>query len=186
MANEREAVETAYPGDIVGLFDPGVFHLGDTLSDGPHLRFSSIPIFAPEHFARVRPEDSMKRKQFLKGLTQLAEEGAIQLFNRNETGFEELLVGVVGMLQFEVLEHRLKNEYGVTMLMESLPFRFVRWITQSPIPIDKLKLTSTSGRAKDGDQRDVLLFENEWSIRLATENNAGLTLAEVASRVVYE
>ena len=186
MANEREAVETAYPGDIVGLFDPGFFHLGDTLSDGPKLHFSSIPIFAPEHFARVRPEDSMKRKQFLKGLTQLAEEGAIQLFTRTETGFEELLIGVVGMLQFDVLEHRLKTEYGVIMMMDSLPFRYVRWVTKSPIPIDKVKLTSTSGRAKDGDQRDVLLFENEWSIRLATENNAGLTLAETASRVVYE
>jgi peptide chain release factor 3 len=109
MANEREAVETAYPGDIVGLFDPGFFHLGDTLSDGPRLRFSSIPIFAPEHFARVRPEDSMKRKQFLKGMSQLAEEGAIQLFTRTETGFEELLCGVVGMLQFDVLTHRLRN-----------------------------------------------------------------------------
>ena len=186
MANEREAVEAAYPGDIVGLFDPGFFHLGDTLSNGPRLRFSSIPIFAPEHFARVRPEDSMKRKQFLKGITQLAEEGAIQLFNRNETGFEELLVGVVGMLQFEVLDHRLRTEYGVSMLMDTLSFRFVRWVSKSPIPIDRLKLTSTSGRAADGEGRPVLLFENEWSIRLATENNAGLELAETASRVVYE
>ncbi len=186
MANEREAVETAYPGDIVGLFDPGFFHLGDTLCGGPKLRFSAIPIFAPEHFARVRPEDSMKRKQFLKGLTQLAEEGAIQLFTRTETGFEELLVGVVGMLQFEVLEHRLRSEYGVSMLMDNMPFRFVRWVEKAAQPVDKLKLTSTSGRAKDGDGRDVLLFENEWSIRLATENNAGLSLAETASRVTYE
>ncbi|NLI20266.1 MAG: peptide chain release factor 3 [Clostridiales bacterium] len=186
MANEREAVEAAYPGDIVGLFDPGFFHLGDTLSDGPRLRFGSIPIFAPEHFARVRPEDSMKRKQFLKGLTQLAEEGAIQLFTRTETGFEELLAGVVGMLQFEVLEHRLRTEYGVSMLMDTLPFRFVRWITKAPLPADRLKLTSTSGRAVDGNSRDVLLFENEWSIRLATENNPGLTLSETASRVTYE
>jgi len=186
MANEREAVETAYAGDIIGLFDPGIFHLGDTLSDGPKLRFSSIPIFAPEFFARVRPEDSMKRKQFMKGLTQLAEEGAIQLFTRNETGFEELLVGVVGQLQFDVLEHRLKSEYNVTMLKDSLSFRFVRWIKgEPPVPIDKLKLTSTSGRAVDGDQRPVLLFENEWSIRLAMENNPGLELSETASRVTY-
>ena len=146
MANEREAVQTAYAGDIIGLFDPGIFHLGDTLSDGPKLRFSSIPIFAPEYFARVRPEDSMKRKQFMKGLTQLAEEGAIQLFTRSETGFEELLVGVVGQLQFDVLEHRLTigiqrhDAQGFT-----LSFRFVRWIMgEPPVPIDKLKLTSTS------------------------------------------
>jgi peptide chain release factor 3 len=186
MANEREAVETAFPGDIVGLFDPGFFHLGDTLTDGPKLRFGAIPIFAPEHFARVRAEDSMKRKQFLKGITQLAEEGAIQLFTRTETGFEELLAGVVGMLQFDVLTHRLQTEYGVKMLMDSQAFRFVRWITANRVPIEDLKLTSTSGRAVDGGKRPVLLFENEWSIRLALENNAGLALSETASRVTYE
>ena len=185
MADEREAVENAYAGDIIGLFDPGFFHLGDALSAGPKLHFSSIPVFAPEHFARVRPEDSMKRKQFLKGILQLAEEGAIQTFRRTETGREDFLVGVVGVLQFEVLEHRLKTEYGVTMLMDRLPFRYVRWVTQSPVPVDKLKLTSTSGRAFDSEEREVLLFENDWSIRLAMENNEGLELAETAVRSVY-
>ena len=186
MADEREAVESAYAGDIIGLFDPGCFHLGDALSGGPKLRFSSIPVFAPEHFARVRPEDSMKRKQFLKGILQLAEEGAIQTFRRTETGREEFIVGVVGVLQFEVLEHRLKTEYGVNMLMDRLPFRYVRWVTSSPKPVEELKLTSTSGRAFDSEEREVLLFENEWSIRLAEENNKGLELAETAIRTVYE
>ncbi len=186
MADEREAVETAYAGDIIGLFDPGCFHLGDTLSTGGKLHFSSIPVFAPEHFARVRPEDSMKRKQFQKGILQLAEEGAIQTFIRDETGREDFLVGVVGVLQFEVLDHRLKTEYGVNMLMDQLSFRYVRWVTHSPIPIDQLKLTSTSGRARDSEDRDVLLFENEWSIRLAMENNKGLELAETASRTANE
>ena len=186
MADEREAVESAYAGDIIGLFDPGVFHLGDALSDGPKLRFSSIPVFAPEHFARVRPEDSMKRKQFLKGIMQLAEEGAIQTFRRTETGREEFIVGVVGVLQFEVLEHRLKTEYGVNMLMDRLPFRYVRWVTSSPKPLEEIKLTSTSGRGWDSEDREVLLFENEWSIRLAEENNKGLELAETAIRTVYE
>ncbi len=186
MADEREAVEYAYAGDIIGLFDPGCFRLGDSLSTGPKLHFSSIPIFAPEHFARVRPEDSMKRKQFLKGIWQLAEEGAIQTFRRTETGREEFLVGVVGVLQFEVLEHRLRSEYSVTVLMDHLSYRFVRWVTKSPIPIDKLKLTSTSGRAFDSGEREVLLFENEWSIRLAQENNPGLELAETAYREVYQ
>ena len=185
MADEREAVENAYAGDIIGLFDPGCFHLGDALSSDPKLHFSSIPVFAPEHFARVRPEDSMKRKQFLKGILQLAEEGAIQTFRRTETGREDFLVGVVGVLQFEVLEHRLKTEYGVTMLMDRLPFRYVRWVTKSPMPVEKLKLTSTSGRAFDSEEREVLLFENEWSIRLAMENNEGLELAETAVRSAY-
>ncbi|MCL1854297.1 MAG: peptide chain release factor 3 [Clostridia bacterium] len=186
MADEREGVETAFAGDIIGLFDPGCFRLGDSLSSGPKLRFRSIPIFAPEHFARVRPEDSMKRKQFLKGIWQLAEEGAIQTFRRTETGREEFLVGVVGMLQFEVLEHRLKTEYGCAMLMDQLPFRYVRWVVHSPVATDQLKLTSTSGRAFDNREREILLFENEWSIRLAIENNPGLALQETTSPAVYE
>ncbi|MBP3542485.1 MAG: peptide chain release factor 3 [Clostridia bacterium] len=186
MADEREAVENAYAGDIIGLFDPGCFRLGDSLSTGPKLKFGSIPVFAPEHFARVRPEDSMKRKQFLKGIYQLAEEGAIQTFRRTETGREEFLVGVVGVLQFEVLEHRLKSEYGVTMLMDRLPFRYVRWVTKTPKPVEDLKLTSSSGRAFDNEEREVLLFENEWSIRLAMENNEGLELADTATRAAAQ
>ena len=186
MADEREAVESAYAGDIIGLFDPGCFHLGDALSGGPKLRFSSIPVFAPEHFARVRPEDSMKRKQFLKGIMQLAEEGAIQTFRRTETGREEFIVGVVGVLQFEVLEHRLKTEYGVKMLMDRLPFRYVRWVTDSVKSLEEIKLTSTSGRGWDSEDREVLFFENEWSIRLAEENNKGLEMAETSIRTVYE
>ena len=92
------------------------------------------------------------------------------------------MVGVVGMLQFEVLEHRLKTEYQTEIVMEGMPFRFVRWVAATPKPVDALKLTSTSGRAKDSHGRDVLLFENEWSIRLACENNEGLELKETAER----
>ena len=183
MADAREAVEEAWAGDIIGLFDPGIYQLGDTLSTGPKLRYENIPVFAPEHFSRVRPLDSMKRKQFQKGITQLAEEGAIQTFIRTETGREEFMVGVVGVLQFEVLEHRLKTEYQVDIVMEPMPFHYVRWVVKTPREIDKLKLTSTSGRAKDSRDRDVLLFENEWSIRLACENNEGLELAETANRL---
>ena len=183
MADAREAVEEAWAGDIIGLFDPGIYQLGDTLSTGPKLHYENIPVFAPEHFSRVRPMDSMKRKQFQKGITQLAEEGAIQTFIRTETGREEFMVGVVGVLQFEVLEHRLKTEYQVDIVMEPMPFRFVRWVVKTPREVDKLKLTSTSGRAKDSRDRDVLLFENEWSIRLACENNEGLELADTANRL---
>ena len=183
MADAREGVEEAWAGDIIGLFDPGIYQLGDTLSTGPKFHYENIPVFAPEHFSRVRPVDSMKRKQFQKGITQLAEEGAIQTFIRTETGREEFMVGVVGVLQFEVLEHRLKTEYQVEIVMESMPFRYVRWVVNTPKEVDKLKLTSTSGRAKDSRDRDVLLFENEWSIRLACENNEGLELAETANRL---
>ena len=186
MADEREAVEEAFAGDIIGLFDPGIYQLGDTLSNGPKLHYEDIPVFAPEFFNRVRPKDSMKRKQFQKGINQLAEEGAIQTFTRTETGREEFMVGVVGVLQFEVLEHRLRTEYQAELVMEPMPFHHVRWVTKTPKPVEELKLTSTSGRAKDSRGRDVLLFENEWSIRLAMENNAGLELAETAARKAEE
>ncbi len=182
MADEREAVEEAWAGDIIGLFDPGIYQLGDTLSTGPKMHYENIPVFAPEHFNRVRPTDSLKRKQFQKGIQQLAEEGAIQTFTRTETGKEEFLVGVVGVLQFEVLEHRMRTEYQAEIIRESQPFHFVRWVVRTPKPVEELKLTSTSGRAKDSHGRDVLLFENEWSIRLACENNPGLELTDTSTR----
>ena len=186
MAQEHETVELAYPGDIIGLFDPGVFRLGDTLSTGSPVRYSGIPLFAPEFFSRVSPVDSMKRKQFLKGITQLSQEGAIQTFKRPNIGREEMIAGVVGVLQMDVLEYRLKSEYGVDITRETLPYRFVRWIAQTPRPIDRLRLTSTTVPAIDRAGRDVLLFENEWSIRLAMENNEGLALNETADRAAAD
>ena len=186
MAQEHETVELAYPGDIIGLFDPGIFRLGDTLCTGSPVRYSGIPLFAPEFFSRVSPVDSMKRKQFLKGITQLSQEGAIQTFKRPNIGREEMIAGVVGVLQMDVLEYRLKSEYGVDITRETLPYRFVRWIAQTPKPIDRLRLTSTTVPAIDRAGRDVLLFENEWSIRLAMENNEGLALNETADRAAAD
>ena len=182
MAQEHETVETAYPGDIIGLFDPGIFRLGDTLCTGTPVRYSGIPLFAPEFFNRVSPLDSMKRKQFLKGINQLSQEGAVQTFKRPGIGREEMIAGVVGALQMDVLEYRLKSEYGVEIVRESLPFRFVRWVKTTPKPVDKLRLPSTTVPAVDKAGRDVLFFENEWSIRLCVENNKGLELDETADR----
>ena len=180
MADEREIVETAYPGDIIGLFDPGIYLLGDTLIEGKdRFDFPPIPVFAPEFFARVRPFDSMKRKQFIKGMEQLSEEGAIQVFFRNETGFEETLCGVVGVLQFDVLTYRLKSEYNVDLVLENMPWRYIRWVEDSSISPEDLQLTSTSARAVDKEDNPVLLFQNEWSIRLAQENNPKLVLREL-------
>ena len=183
MADEREGVENAYPGDIIGLFDPGVYRLGDTLAEGRKFKFEKIPVFAPERFARVRPLDSMKRKQFTKGISQLAEEGAIQTFKRTETGMEEFIVGVVGELQFDVLTYRLKSEYGVDLRMERMDYRFVRWVVESPKEdLNDLQLTSTSARGFDSHDNPVLFFGNDWSIRLAEEKNKGLILSEIAPR----
>ena len=186
MAQEHESVDLAYPGDIIGLFDPGIFRLGDTLCTGSPVRYSGIPLFAPEFFCRVSPEDSMKRKQFLKGINQLSQEGAIQTFKRPNIGREEMIAGVVGALQMDVLEYRLKSEYGVELTREPLSFRYVRWVVETPKPVEKLRITSTSAIAEDRSGRPVIMFENEWSIRLACENNEGLVLAETADRLTAD
>ncbi len=182
MADERKGVDEAYPGDIIGLFDPGIFALGDTLCTGRRVKYAGIPLFAPEHFSRVWVLDSLRRKQFQKGVTQLAEEGAVQTFKYVGTGREDYIVGVVGVLQFDVLMHRLKSEYGVEASIEPLSFRHVRWIAKSAVPPDKLRLISSTKRGVDRRDRDVLLFENDWSIHWALENNDGLELTDVAER----
>ena len=131
MASERKMIDKAYGGDIIGIFDPGIFSIGDTLTNSPEkFSYEGIPTFAPEHFARVRQVDTMKRKQFIKGINQIAQEGAIQIFQEFNTGMEEIIVGVVGVLQFDVLKYRLENEYNVEIRMDSLPYEHIRYRPQ--------------------------------------------------------
>lgn len=182
MAQERAIVEEAFPGDIIGVFDPGIFNIGDTLCEGnERFKFEGIPIFPAEYFARIYPGDSMKRKQFVKGVNQLSEEGAIQVFRQPDTGMEAVIIGAVGALQFEVLEHRLKHEYGVDLRLLQLSYRFARWLVSEVEDPKKLNLTSSTMIVEDGEGRPVLLFENEWSIRWAEERNKGLSLADIAA-----
>lgn len=179
MAQEREVVDEAYAGDIIGVFDPGVFSIGDTICMPKHkVRFRGIPTFAPEHFALVRQKDTMKRKQFIKGTDQIAQEGAIQIFRELGAGMEEVIVGVVGTLQFEVLEYRLKNEYNVDIIMNTLPYQFIRWIGNKDIDPKKLDLASDTKRIQDLKDNNLLLFTSEWSINWALEHNKGLILEE--------
>ncbi len=179
MADDRKIVEEAYAGDIIGVFDPGIFSIGDTLCmPDKKVIFEGIPTFAPEHFARVRQMDTMKRKQFIKGINQIAQEGAIQIFQEFNTGMEEILVGVVGVLQFEVLEYRLKNEYGVDIRLEQLPYEHIRWIENDDIDVMKITGTSDMKRIKDLKDRPLLLFVNSWSVRMVEERNPGLVLSE--------
>lgn len=179
MAQEREIVETAYPGDIVGIFDPGIFRIGDALSSIGNLSFNGIPSFPAEHFARVAAKDTMKRKQFLKGITQLAEEGAIQIYKQPDIGVEEFIIGAVGVLQFEVLEYRLKNEYGVDLKLNVLNYRYARWISDIKGDPRNLNVTSTTMLAQDHNENYVFLFENEWSIQWAIDKNKGLALRDI-------
>ena len=179
MASERRMIDTAYGGDIIGVFDPGIFSIGDTLTNSPEkFVYEGIPTFAPEHFARVRQVDTMKRKQFMKGINQIAQEGAIQIFQEFNTGMEEIIVGVVGVLQFDVLKYRLENEYNVEIRMDMLPYEHIRWIENEEIDMDELKGTSDMKKIKDLKDRPLLLFVNSWSIRMVLERNEGLKLSE--------
>ena len=179
MANDRKILEEAYGGDIIGVFDPGIFSIGDTICmPKDNFRYEGIPTFAPEHFARVKQLDTMKRKQFVKGITQIAQEGAIQIFQEFNTGMEEIIVGVVGVLQFDVLKYRLENEYNVEIRLENLPYEYIRWITNKDIDLNTISGTSDMKKIKDLKGNPLLLFAHEWSIGMTLDRNKGLELAE--------
>ena len=179
MASERKMIDKAYGGDIIGVFDPGIFSIGDTLTTSKEkFAYEGIPTFAPEHFARVRQVDTMKRKQFVKGINQIAQEGAIQIIQEFNTGMEEIIVGVVGVLQFDVLKYRLQNEYNVEIRLENLPYEYIRWIENEEIDMDRLSGTSDMKKIMDLKGRPLLLFAHEWSIRMTEERNEGLILSE--------
>lgn len=179
MAQERKIVEEAYAGDIIGVFDPGIFSIGDTICmPNMKVEYEGIPTFAPEHFARVRQMDTMKRKQFIKGISQIAQEGAIQIFQEFNTGMEEIIVGVVGVLQFDVLKFRLESEYGVDIRLEPLPYEHIRWIENKDIDVAKLSVTSDTKKIKDLKDNSLLIFTHSWSINTVLDRNEGLVLSE--------
>ena len=180
MAAEREIVEEAYAGDVIGVFDPGIFSIGDTITTpGKKFKFSGIPTFAPEHFARVSAKDSMKRKQFVKGTEQIAQEGAIQIFRVPNSGMEEVIVGVVGTLQFDVFVYRMKNEYGVDLRMETLPYEEIRLIDSYPGDLADLNLGSDAELLEDYKGRSLLVFSSYWAIDFTCRKNPGLQLSEI-------
>ena len=179
MAQEREIVDEAYAGDIIGVFDPGIFSIGDTVcAPKMKIQYEGIPTFAPEHFATVEQTDSMKRKQFVKGMNQIAQEGAIQIFFEPGGGMERVVVGVVGVLQFEVLEYRLKNEYGVDVRRSNLSYQHIRWIENENLNPSTLNITSDTKWVQDFRGKNLLIFTSEWNIRWALEKNPGLVLSE--------
>ena len=179
MASERQVISEAYAGDIIGVFDPGIFSIGDTICmPGKKFRYEGIPTFAPEHFARVRQLDTMKRKQFIKGISEIAQEGAIQIFQEFNTGMEEIIVGVVGVLQFDVLKYRLENEYKVDIRLEELPYEYIRWIENEDIDLNRLVGTSDMKKIRDLKGRPLLLFINSWSVGMVLDRNEGLVLSE--------
>lgn len=179
MAQDRQIINEAYAGDIIGVFDPGIFSIGDTVCETKNkVVFEGMPTFAPEHFAMIEQIDSLKRKQFVKGVEQIAQEGAIQIFHEPNSGMERVIVGVVGVLQFEVLEYRLKNEYKVDVLRNDLPFRYIRWIRNKDIDVKSLNITSDTKWVQDFKGNNLLIFTSEWNINWALEKNEGLILED--------
>ena len=180
FASERKIVEEAYAGDIIGLYDPGIFTIGETISQkNDKLLYEGIPTYAPEHFARCKQIDTMKRKQFVKGIEQIALEGAIQIFRDSNSGMEEIIVGVVGELQFEVLVYRLKNEYNVDVKLDVLPYEYIRWIKNyDEIKVSDIQGTSDMKVVNDMKDKPLLLFAHEWSINMVLERNKDLILEE--------
>lgn len=180
MAQERNVVDAAFPGDIIGVFDTGKLRVGDTVSTKGQLKFGGIPRFAPEHFGQLRLKDPLKRKQLDTGLQQLAHEGVIQVFYRSSSDRQNPYLGAVGMLQFEVLKERLKNEYSVTAVFEGLNFRYARWIRGNPEALKWLKSGSSFTVVEDRNGSPVLLTDSEWGINYAMQNAPeGLELYDI-------
>jgi peptide chain release factor 3 len=167
MAQERTTVEEAYSGDILGLWDPGNLRIGDTLTTADIPGFEGIPSFSPEHFVRVRLGDPLKRKQLQKGLSQLADEGAVQLLRERDDVFVDPVLGAVGWLQVEVVQHRLKSEYGVEAKLDRLPYSQARWVfaKDGNVDVDKLLRSASIECFYDVENRPLLLFENDWMRR---------------------
>ena len=181
MADDRAIVDEAYAGDIVGLFDPGIFSIGDTLCGGSlRVQYPPIPTFTPEIFARITQVNTLKRKQFVKGMEQLAQEGAIQIFRELGMGMESVIVGVVGVLQFDVLERRLASEYGVEVRRQPLKFTEIRWVMNDPAEFDiaKLRFSSDTLRIENMRGQRLMLFSSEYNVRFAQDRNPELELSE--------
>jgi peptide chain release factor 3 len=170
MAQDRSLVDEAYAGDIVGIHDPGVFKIGDSLSEGESLHYTGIPVFAPEHFARVQLIDPMKSKQLAKGLDQLSEEGAVQVFRPINSSDQYL--GVVGPLQFEVVNYRILAEYGVQVRMHPLNYSVARWISsEKPEALEKFIRDNNSAICLDQHEHPCMLIDEGWRLRLFEERN---------------
>jgi peptide chain release factor 3 len=180
MAQERKSVEEAWPGDVIGIHDRGSLRIGDTLSQNGPLQIEEMPRFSPEHFARITVRDPLRRKHLDKGLRQLSEEGAAQVFYASTHAGPEPLVGAVGRLQFEVLLHRLKHEYGVDATLSNLPYGYARWVTGAKEEIDRLGSSTGRSLVYDAKNRPLLLFESEWTMRHTIERNDTIQFHDVA------
>jgi peptide chain release factor 3 len=181
FAQERVIIEEAWPGDIVGLLDTtGDLRIGDTLCEGKPFAYQGVPRFSPEHFAQVVIMDPMKRKQLQKGLEQLSEEGVVQVFKQRGLGDKDPILGAVGGLQFEVLQARLKSEYGVDVKVERLGYVHARWAVGTGLDPDYFERREDSRCLEDRDGKPVILFKSDWARRWAQDNYKSLEFKTTA------
>jgi peptide chain release factor 3 len=174
FGQDRETVEEAFPGDVVGLVNPGLFAIGDTLCEGDPIQFAPVPRFAPECFARIENRSTGRHKQFHAGLAQLEEEGAVQVLYAID-GAREPILAAVGDLQLDVTAARLKTEYGVDTDVQRLSYEMARWVDGAPDGGKGLTWpTRDALRTEDREGRLVALFGSDWVRRYAEEKNPGV------------
>jgi len=187
LARERSVVDECYPGDVVGIHDPGNFEIGDTLTGGSRFAFEAIPSFAPEHFRRLALVDPMRRKQFATGIEQLAQEGTVQLYRPPAGRAGDLVLGALGQLQFEVVKYRLESEYGVEVRVEAVPWVLARWPSRAdgaPVDLELLQDALEGMVVLDVRDRPVVLFDRAWALQTAERVHPEYVFAETATGVV--
>jgi peptide chain release factor 3 len=184
FARDRETVEVAYPGDIIGLSNPGIFMIGDTVCSGDPVEFAAIPPFQPELFGRLINHNIEKYKQFNKGIEQLKEEGVVQVFYPIDAARREPILGAVGQLQFEVVTARLAQEYGVEARIEPLPYTVAAWVDGDEGVIKRVRWSHQSLRAHDRYQQLVVLFESMWQVTYALEQFPELNFSTIAGKLL--
>ncbi len=177
FAQERETIDRAFPGDVIGFVNPGLFQIGDAVSSGTPVDFDRIPRFAPEFFATLRAKQVTRQKQFQKGLEQLEEEGAMQVFVVHDGLKSEPILAVVGELQFDVLQSRLETEYNVETTLTTLPYKIARWVDRDVDDVTRMTLPSRARIATDRNDHPVVLFTSEWELEYAQKENQGVEFA---------
>jgi peptide chain release factor 3 len=180
FAQDREVIETAYPGDVIGLNNPGVFAIGDTIYVGQKLEYEGIPSFSPELFAYLKNPNPSKFKQFQKGVLELREEGAVQIMHSADESKREPILAAVGQLQFEVVQFRMQSEYGVETTLELLPYSVARWVVGGWEALEKAGRLFNTVTVKDSWNRPVLLFRNEWNVGQVEADHPELQLNAIA------
>ncbi len=181
FANERETVDEAYPGDIIGLVGHSEFGIGDTLTSDATIVYNAIPRFTPESFSYIHNPNTAKYKQFRQGLEQLLQEGVIQILHLKDSATKIPLLAAVGPLQFEVVQYRLESEYGAPSRLEAAPWTVIRWLPpeMKEEELDALQLPTGARMAFDSDQKPVILFANDWSANYFSQTNSKIELLKL-------